>query len=128
MKRILPIAIGIAAVIGVLLYVVLSKVSAGARETVREFTIAVSTEAYDDALALMHPEFAKEVPVERLQDIFGQAKPYITVNITSFQINNSRAALSGTAETEDGCVSALDFNLLSEQVVGFSITPLCEVD
>ncbi|MEO9864253.1 MAG: hypothetical protein ABJO29_01190 [Yoonia sp.] len=128
MKRILLIAVGIVAVIGVLLYVVLTKVSAGARDTVREFTMAVSTGAHDDAVALMHPEFAKEVPVERLQDIFGQAKPYITVKITSFKINNSRADLSGTAETDDGCVSALDFNLLSEQVVGFSITPLCEVD
>ena len=128
MKRILLMAIGIAAVIGVLLYVVLSKVSAGARETVREFTIAVSAEAYDKALALMHPEFAKEVPVERLEDMFGQTKPYTTVKITSFEINNSRATLSGTAETDDGCVSALDFNLLSEQVVGFSITPLCKFD
>lgn len=128
MKRILLIGIGIAAVIGVLLYVVLTKVSAGAREAVREFTMAVSTEAYDDAVALMHPEFAKEVPVERLQEIFGATKPYTTVKITSFQINNGRAAMSGTAETDDGCVSALDFNLLSEQVVGFSITPLCEVD
>ncbi|UWR00157.1 hypothetical protein K3729_05115 [Rhodobacteraceae bacterium S2214] len=128
MKRILLIAIGIGAVIGFLLYVVLSKVSAGARETVREFTIAVSTEAYDDALALMHPEFAKEVPVERLEDMFVQTKPYTTVKITSFEINNSRATLSGTAETDDGCVSALDFNLLSEQVVGFSITPLCRFD
>jgi hypothetical protein len=128
MKRIFLIGIGIAVVIGVLLYVVLTKISAGARETVREFTIAVSSEGYDDAVTLMHPEFAKEVPVERLQDMFGQTKPYTTVKITSFQIKNSRATLSGTAETDDGCVSALDFNLISEQVVGFSITPLCKSD
>jgi len=128
MKRIFLIGIGIAVVIGVLLYVVLTKVSAGARETVREFTIAVSSEGYDDAMTLMHPEFAKEVPVERLQGMFGQTKPYTTVKITSFQIKNSRATLSGTAETDDGCVSALDFDLISEQVSGFSITPLCEFD
>ena len=128
MTRIFLIGLGIAAVIGVLLYVLLTTLSAGARETVRNFTIAVSSEAFDDAQALMHPEFAKEVPVERLQDMFGQTKPYTTVKITSFQIKNSRATLSGTAETDDGCTSALDFNLLNEQVVGFSITPLCEFD
>lgn len=128
MKRKLLIGLGIAVVFGVLLYVVLMFVSAGARETVRDFTFAVSSGDYDTAIDLMHPTLAKEAPVDRLQEIFGASKPFVNVEISSFQISNSQATVQGIATTEDGCVSAFDFSLLSEEVTQFSITPLCTVD
>ena len=128
MKRKILIGLGIAAVLGALLYAVLMAVSAGARETVRDFTFAVSSGDYDAAIDLMHPALAKEAPIDRLQEIFGTTKPFTTVEIFSFQISNSQATVQGIATTQDGCVSALDFSLLSEQVTKFAITPLCTVD
>ncbi|KIN64507.1 hypothetical protein Z946_3399 [Sulfitobacter noctilucicola] len=124
MKRLFKILLIVALVIGVIVVGVML-MTAGDRTIARQFMTDVSTGSFDAALAALHPEVAKEMPLERMQSVFADVEPYTDVSFSNVQASGGRTTLSGTASTETGCTSAVDFMILGDQIAMFNIEPLC---
>ena len=124
MKRFLKI-IAVIAIIAVVGIVILIFMTAGDREIARTFVLKATSGAYEEAVATMHPELAKQFPNEEMEKMFGASKPYTEVSFSQVQANGSRTALEGVGRTEDGCESVVQFTLLGDKIIAFDITPLC---
>ena len=84
-----------------------------------------STGAYEQASELMHDTLKKEFPIMKFQEVFKTTKPYVDISYTSMHTANSITTFKGTAKTEDGCSSKLDFEILDRKIISFNISPLC---
>ena len=82
------------------------------KEITSSFIKYSSTGAYEQASELMHDALKKEFPIMKFQEVFKTSKPYVDISFTSMHAANSVTTLKGTAKTEDGCSSKLDFEIL----------------
>lgn len=124
MKRFLKI-VAIIVIFIVVAIAILIFVTAGSRDIARNFVLSATTGAYDEAVAAMHPELAKQFPNEEMQKMFGASKPYTEVSFSQVQASGSRTTLEGVGRTEDGCESVVAFTLLGDKIIAFDINPLC---
>ncbi len=124
MKRFLKIlaviAIIIVIVVGILIFV-----TAGDRDVARNFVLNATSGAFEEAVGVMHPELAKQFPVEEMQNMFGASQPYSEVSFSKVEASGGRTTLEGTARTEAGCESLVAFTLLGDKIISFDINPLC---
>ena len=95
------------------------------KEITSSFIKYSSTGAYEQASELMHDTLKKEFPIMKFQEVFKTSKPYVDISFTSMHAANSVTTLKGTAKTEDGCSSKLDFEILDSKIISFDISPLC---
>ena len=102
MKRWIKILVGIA-ILGGIAFGIVMMVTSASRATAKQFVIDMSSGAYPQAAAVMHEELLKEFPVERMQEVFQNAKPYTEVNFFSINASGGRTSLDGVATTADGC-------------------------
>ena len=68
---------------------------------------------------------ALEFPIMKFQEVFKTTKPYVDISYTSMHTANSITTFKGTAKTEDGCTSKLDFEIFDSKITSFNISPLC---
>ena len=80
---------------------------------------------YVEASELMHDALKKEFPIESFESGFKNSKPYVDTSFSSVSMENNVTVLKGTAKTEDGCSSSLDFKILDGKIISFNISPLC---
>ena len=73
----------------------------------------------------MHDALKKEFPIESFENGFKNSKPYVDTSFSSVSMENNVTVLKGTAKTEDGCSSLLDFKILDGKIISFNISPLC---
>ena len=64
----------------------------------------------------MHDALKKEFPIESFQDGFKNSKPYVDTSFSSVSMENNVTILKGTAKTEDGCSSLLNFKILDKSI------------
>ena len=95
------------------------------KEIASSFIKYSSTGGYEQASELMHDALKKEFPIMKFQEVFKTIKPYVDISYTSMHAANSVTTLKGTAKTEDGCSSKLDFEILDSKIISFDISPLC---
>jgi len=95
------------------------------RETGKAFVLNLSSGAYEDARAAMHPSLAAEISIEDAREMMNGTQAYEAVRFTSIEAVNSNTTLKGTATTATDCISEVELQLLGGQVTSFNITPLC---
>ena len=95
------------------------------KELAKTFTLLSSKGLYVEASELMHDALKKEFPIESFENGFKNSKPYVDTSFSSVSIENNVTVLKGTAKTEDGCSSLLDFKVLDGKIISFNISPLC---
>ena len=95
------------------------------KEIAHNFTLLSSKGLYAEASELMHDALKKEFPIESFENGFKNSKPYVNTSFSSISLENNVTILKGTAKTEDGCSSLLDFKILDGKIVSFNISPLC---
>ena len=88
------------------------------KEIAKTFTLLSSKGMYVEALK-------KEFPIESFENGFKNSKPYVDTSFSSVSMENNVTVLKGTAKTEDGCSSLLDFKILDGKIISFNISPLC---
>lgn len=124
MKRFLKILAGIAIVVGLAIGAVLF-ITSGERDIARDFILNVTSGSYEAAQSGLHQQLVSEFPIEKMQEAFGNSQPYTEVSFSSVEASGGQTTLKGTATTQDGCASQVDFVLVSDQITSFNITPLC---
>ena len=95
------------------------------KEIAKTFTLLSSKGLYVEASELMHDALKKEFPIESFKNGFKNSKPYVDTSFSSVSMENNVTVLKGTAKTEDGCSSLLDFKILDGKIISFNISPLC---
>ena len=95
------------------------------KEIAKTFTLLSSKGLYVEASELMHDALKKDFPIESFENGFKNSKPYVDTSFSSVSMENSVTVLKGTAKTEDGCSSLLDFKILEGKIISFNISPLC---
>ena len=124
MRLFLKILLGIVIVGGLALGAVLMLTS-GERDIARQFVFDLTSGANDAARAVMHDDLRRQFPDERLAEVMAGVKPYTEVSFGSIETSGGITTLEGSASTADGCSSKIDFEILNDRIIGFSIEPLC---
>ncbi len=124
MKTVFYVVLGCVVVVGGFVALILFG-TAESREIARQFVLDASSGAYEEARAVLHPDLAAEFPVERLEEGFEAAAPFVTVSFTQSGMRNSLVNLEGTAATAGGCESPVTFSLQDGLIVSFNIAVIC---
>lgn len=124
MKTIVRVILGIV-VVGGLIFGVVMLVSSGARDHARGFVEDVSAGEFSAARARLHPQLQQQLSEADLEQMFEGSEPYVDVSFSSISVSGSQAELSGSATTASECSSAVEFELIDDQIVMFDFTPLC---
>ena len=125
MKTLLKVVGGFVGLI-VLIVVLVSVFSSGARDTAKQFVIQASSGQIEEARALLHPGLREKLGSEQFSAMFEGAQAYEKVTFSSVSTGTGKPTdLEGTAKTALGCTSTVAISLLNGQIVSFDISPLC---
>lgn len=124
MKTFGRIILGIVVVVGLIVGVVMFA-SSGARDHARGFVVDVSAGDFAAARARLHPQLQQQLTEADLSQMFDGSEPYVDVSFSSISVSGGRAELSGSATTASECSSAVEFELINDQIVMFDISPRC---
>ncbi|WP_186827026.1 hypothetical protein [Shimia ponticola] len=95
------------------------------RDLARTFISHVSDRDFPSMRDMMHPELAKQFPIETLSRELGQVAVYDDVNFNGFNVGTNGTTINGSASTASGCTSPMTFTFRDDIIIAFTINPLC---
>ena len=85
-------------------------------------------ENYESAFELTSNEMRNVYPLQMLKSQFETIQPYTSVSFNNVHIGSGKTTLSGTATTDENCVSLITFVIEDDRISTFQIDNPCLVD
>ncbi|WP_300071914.1 hypothetical protein [uncultured Ruegeria sp.] len=97
------------------------------RALAREFLLLAGQENYESAFELTSNEMRNVYPLQMLKSQFETIQPYTSVSFNNVHIGSGKTTLSGTATTDENCVSLITFVIEDDRISTFQIDNPCLV-